>query len=574
MIVTLAYIGRSGLRNGGRTNTLSLVPNLARDPVTFDAPLLKPLRFREAISALHDVVINDLRFKPRDKTSYEAWKKGEQQRLNTIRTTEFKRRKKEILTRQDAPLPPDLEKNYHRHRKQYWAARQKYANYLLRHDEALWRMLMPCDPVITVADDVVFFECFSADESSYGCLTVNRQDGFGNANNASFGTTNVDYSWNLFHQFQSLRSYRETRFNIDPTGFKVATQGNEDYREEKIDLPGGWLRGFMQMQGAMGLPMRKVTLSRESVYSLLAWLKRRKAKTSPRAIRFELQNGKPPRLALEPWEQTIVSRGTRYEGPESDGPDGDIVRIWGRRRLLVLARLLPLADRIDVYLLGTGMPSFWVVQMGEMRLTVGLSGWTTNDWTRGSALDVLAPPVTPDKDLIENLASYVKDQGRANLQQISSSSDAAAPECAAAMNRLAHTGQVIFDLHDRVYRWRQIMPQEIAERDLGPENAEWTESKRLVALKTVHLESTETTATGLRLYKGKVGNYPAEVTVDGDSRICRGKCLCGHHQRAGIRMGPCRHLLALRAVVLEPSDTEHAATSEAWYNRLAQWSWY
>lgn len=30
--------------------------------------------------------------------------------------------------------------------------------------------------------------------------------------------------------------------------------------------------------------------------------------------------------------------------------------------------------------------------MGDMQLTLGLSGWTTNDWTRGSALDLLAPP--------------------------------------------------------------------------------------------------------------------------------------------------------------------------------------
>ena len=35
-------------------------------------------------------------------------------------------------------------------------------------------MLVPCDPVITVAPDVLFFECFSKDESSYGCLTVER----------------------------------------------------------------------------------------------------------------------------------------------------------------------------------------------------------------------------------------------------------------------------------------------------------------------------------------------------------------------------------------------------------------
>ena len=52
-----------------------MAPNLTREKVSFDAPLLQPLRFREAISALHDVVINDLRYKPRDKTAYEEWKK-------------------------------------------------------------------------------------------------------------------------------------------------------------------------------------------------------------------------------------------------------------------------------------------------------------------------------------------------------------------------------------------------------------------------------------------------------------------------------------------------------------------
>ncbi|MFQ6048619.1 MAG: metal-binding protein, partial [Phycisphaerae bacterium] len=61
----------------------------------------------------------------------------------------------------------------------------------------------------------------------------------------------MDYSWELYSHFQSLRSYRQTRFQIDPEGFDVKTEDREDYREEKIDLPPGWLRGFMQLQGAM-----------------------------------------------------------------------------------------------------------------------------------------------------------------------------------------------------------------------------------------------------------------------------------------------------------------------------------
>jgi hypothetical protein len=61
----------------------------------------------------------------------------------------------------------------------------------------------------------------------------------------------VDYSWDLYHNFQSLRTYRETWFSINPEGFTVQTSEREDYHEEKIELPDGWLRGFMQLQAAM-----------------------------------------------------------------------------------------------------------------------------------------------------------------------------------------------------------------------------------------------------------------------------------------------------------------------------------
>src|SRR5438105_434801 len=190
MNMTLAYRGRSDVADSGGRQVFRLVPNLSRDPVAFDAPLLKPLRFREAMSALHDVVISDLRYKPRDKTAYEEWKKGEQGRVSAVRRQGYQTALAEIEARRGAPLPKDLERQFEQSRKKYWDARVTYSNYLLRHDRDLWRMLMPCDPVITVADDVTFFECFSADESSYGCLNVNRENGFGKSDSVQFGTTN------------------------------------------------------------------------------------------------------------------------------------------------------------------------------------------------------------------------------------------------------------------------------------------------------------------------------------------------------------------------------------------------
>src|SRR5207237_2951968 len=139
--------------------------------------------------------------------AYEEWKKNEQSRIASLRSASYKQAKEEILARREDAVPPDLERQYARCRKVYWSARQEYANYLLKHDRELWRMLMPCDPVITVAEDVVFFECFSADESSYGCLTVDRETAFGKYAETRLGTTNVDFSWGLFVHFMSFLSY-------------------------------------------------------------------------------------------------------------------------------------------------------------------------------------------------------------------------------------------------------------------------------------------------------------------------------------------------------------------------------
>ena len=563
MNVTFAYAGHSQVVDRPGRQTFQLVPNLSRDPVAFDAPLLKPLRFREAMSALHDCVISDLRFKKKDKTAYKQWKADQQKREPVIRREALKVAMADVMAKRNMPVDEDFVDLFEGARKQYWNARQQYSNYLYKHDRELWRKLMPCDPVITVADDVVFFECFSADESSYGCLTVNRGDGFGDSHELKFGTTNVDYSWELYNHFQSLRSYRETRFRIDPMGFEVATKETADYREEKIDLPNSWLRGFMQIQAAMGTPtVARVPLSREAVYSILAWVRRHKAKNSPRAIRFELLPGKPPKLVLEPWEIPIISYGTKY-----DGPDTPPIRVWGGRRLMTLARTLALAERYDVYLLGTGLPHFWVAEMGEMRLTLGLSGWTANDWTRGSAIDLLAPPAAPSPDLIDNIAAVLREKRVMTSSQIEQALGIDAARAAAALRELAHAGQAIYDLSAQVYRWRQIMPKALGQAEIGPEHPELIGARELMSRNLVSLESRVEAPSGAAyVLGGKSQSYDVEILVDADQRIRRGKCGCGYYRKFALKNGPCRHMLALRwrATV---TNLEVYRQSD-WYERL------
>jgi hypothetical protein len=544
VLVKLAYSGRSDVKPApGGGQALSLSPNLAREAVAFDAPLRDALRFREAISALHDVVVSDFRFKPRDKDkkAYLAWKKGQEQREAAIRRGTTSVAVEQINARRAVPLPEGFEKTFQKARKKYWDARIAYSRYLQRHDYETWRMLMPCDPVITVADDVVFFECFSGDESSYGCLTTVRDETFGPSESTKLGTTNVDYSWDLYHHFQGLRSYRQTRFRVDPSGFEVATGQQPEYREEKIDLPAGWLRGFVQLQSAMTLPGITLHLRRETVYSLLAWIKRHKARTSPRAVRFELAAGKAIRIVLEPWEVSITDAGPAYAGPPT-AP----VRVWGARRLLQLARSLPLAERFDVHLLGTGLPHFWVARMEEMRLTLGLSGWTVNDWTRSAALDLIAPPAAPTEQLIGRVAGIMTVRRRATpgeLRQLAGD-DAAVVDAAA--RHLAHSGQLIYDLSDGVYRWRQILPQPLGEAQIGPPHEELLGLYKILERRRVEIQTSEAAPRGGRIVTAKVDGTPCEVLIDADGRITRGKCLCGWYRKFGLKNGPCRHMMAVR----------------------------
>ncbi|MBA4188799.1 MAG: hypothetical protein C0467_12440 [Planctomycetaceae bacterium] len=563
MQLQTAYRGRSTISQSPAGLAVALAPNLRRDRVSYMGTLRHPLRFREAMSALHDVVISDLRFKPKNKTGYEQWKKQEAEFERRIRTEAVKLKRAALEAVKPQPIPKELERQFERCRKKYWNARNKYGNMLYREDPELWRILMPCDPVITVSPDVLFFECFSADESSYGCLNVQR-DAFQGETDVALGTTNVDYSWRLYEHFQTIRSYRETRFTIDPLGFEVKTNATDDgnYREEKIELPQSWLRGFSTLQSAMSLPMKRVPVSREGLYSLVAFLKRHKAKASPRAVRFELDPGQPVKIVLEPWNKEIVLHDTPYPGLKKE-----TIRVWGRDRLRVLARLLPLLDRVDVYLLGTGLPAFWVCRMGEMQLTLGLSGWTTNDWTSGgSALDQLVPPVEPSDETMRSIAAAFRADPTWKLDALAARTKATTPVVSAGLNKLALLGQVIHDLPHGVYRWRQVMPVTLSAEIIGPENEETVAARQITGWK-VRITTERTDPNGQRHVTGIVdGRSNAELSLDEDDRIVAGKCGCSYFYTGGLRKGPCRHLQAIRNKLLGLG--QETASLESWYKRF------
>jgi hypothetical protein len=544
MKLDLRYAGSSGLRDSvsGSGSTLVFEPNLARSKVFFDGELVHPLRFREAVSALHAVVVGDLKFKKRDKSAYVAWQAQQANEEQTVRDALLEEEKvKELARFADEPIPPNLEVDFRRLHDVYWTARRKWASELSSRDPELFRHLVPCDPVVTVAPDVVFFECFAKDESSYGCLTVER-DAFrasGNASRDGLGTTNVDYSLALYDHFQTLRTYRSTRLLVDPAGFEVKVGEGAGYREEKIDLPSSWLRGFGQLQAAMALPTRTVELSVDAVYSILAHLKRHREKTGPRSLRFRLEPGKPPVVTLDPWGIAIVSRGKPYQGERAEE-----IKVWGRRRLFALARALPITEKFEVRLLGSGLPSIWTAHMGEMRFTLALSGWTANDWTRGSNLDQFFARFTADATTVDTLARHLETVRRASLGELRAQTRADERVVLGSLHALAKRGQVAFDFASGVYRWRPILPVALSEAVLGPESPELVNGRALV--EGVEIARDEAMAGGKRLLVAKVQGTSCEGVVDADGSFGRAKCTCSFFFTTRLRAGPCRHLIALR----------------------------
>ena len=551
MRLDLRYLGASGLKTtSGGASALAFAPNLARPKVFFDADLVHPVRYREAMSALHDVVVGDLRFKKKDKSGYEAWKaeqRNEEQKLRSQLTNNTIKR--ELAKMKAEPIPADLDQQFREAHRVYWNRRVAWAGELMRNDPELFRALVPCDPVVTVAPDCVFFECFSKDESAYGCLSVAR-DAFRAEAGAGLGTTNVDYSLGLYDHFQSLRSYRSTRLLVDPSGFEVKTEGSGDVREEKIDLPPSWLRGFGQLQAAMALPSRKLTLSVDVVYSILAHLKRHREKEGPRSLRFKLEPGKPPIVVLEPWGIELVSRGPVYRGPIKEE-----VRVWGRRRLFALARTLPLAESFDVRLFGAGLPSVWTANLGEMRFTLALSGWTANDWTSGSALETHFAELRPDPALVDRAAAHLAEvqlSSRAALGQTLGASESALN---AALFALARRGQLVFDYSSELVRFRSIMPSALAETLLGSEPVEIKEGRALAA--SVTFTRKDRVDAGV-IAVASFGKMEVEALIDRDGQIKRATCSCSHFFKNRLRKGPCRHLMAMRLALGPQEPAAHA----------------
>jgi hypothetical protein len=81
MLFQYRYFGQTQVHGSSSETTMNFAPDTLRSPVHFRGLLSKHLPFREAISALHSVVVSDLRFTPKDQSQYREWLQTQEQAM-------------------------------------------------------------------------------------------------------------------------------------------------------------------------------------------------------------------------------------------------------------------------------------------------------------------------------------------------------------------------------------------------------------------------------------------------------------------------------------------------------------
>jgi predicted DNA-binding WGR domain protein len=509
--VQLSYAGPSSVSLGDGGTAVSLSANLQRDPVRFQGKVNDPLRLREALSVLNGIVGSDFRYAPKDRTAYLAYTR---------------------MRRESAGLG-------------MWQAQQAYFAWIQRNDPLAF---IPLDPILTAHPDQLLFEVFSKDEGTYASLGL-RWEAFTLAGKPDFGTTNVDFAGTLTAALQQLRSYRPTTIRLGRGDAQSAVASSDQVLDKNLNVPDSWLRGFLQVQSASTFPLDHFRLAPIDAYNVLRQMRLNgDRKGQPRGLRVELVPGEAARIVLEPWDVVVPSSEGVFTGKTAR-----VVRLWGRRRLLLLRRLLPFVEGIDVYLMGSGLPSFWVFRAGDITLTLALTGFTSSNWSQALNFDLLLPRRTQKESGLEAILKHLAGVWFATAAEITKATGVKGAALLEAMQQGCQQGKLMFDLARGVYRLRPLTsaPLDLARLEYR-NRRERTAHDLLVRRGAVRVEKENPIpGTGLEL-TGKVAveedrrEYRPVMLLGDEGQVLKAECTCTFFRKQGLKAGPCAHLIALR----------------------------
>jgi hypothetical protein len=211
--------------------------------------------------------------------------------------------------------------------------------------------------------------------------------------------------------------------------------------------------------------------------------------------------------------------------------------------------VLPHARNLTVAVAGPGLPSLYIADLGDATLALALSGWTDAGWAGISTFDLLAADDDPRNvdAVVEALATPLTDEALAHKLGRPRAEVRRTVLAALAQLRIGH------DLATGELFARPLVKTPIAPAILKYRDAREAAAHRLLAEPgAVTLTKLHDLGNGGRSIEGQVVDARAHRTfhpafaIDQENRTSAASCTCSAFRRAGIKEGPCEHMIALR----------------------------
>ena len=557
---------------------VALFTQLNRQPVSFHGVVKSPLVFRDSLLALFDVVSSDYRYVPKDRSAYSVFMQMRRANSN----------------------------------KSLFAAQRDYFTWLFNNDPLAFCIL---DPIIQVHEQGVSFEVFSRDEGCYAQLTLSTEL-FETSAKPEFGTTSIDYSSALFEGIEQIRDHQQTLLDIGQEAVSLqlleasAEKDNSDNNnsadtalentstpvvkkhiiEKRINVPKSWIRALLQVQSAGQLPQDTIHLDPIALYNVLFELRMHAdIKGKRRGLLIELRPQQLPVIMLEPFNITVTSQVSQTQTPYQ-GQQAKLIRLWGRRRLSLLKRLLPHTDSVSVSILGQGMPSYWTLIGRGFHFTFAMTGFSQANWSQSLNFDLLLPKrpqqnaladvtngtdvsKTDDSDL-QRLTEQLMKSPSTVKELVSQDNSGATANHYSQIQQLLLSGTqqgfIRYDIASRRYYYRPLTQTPLDMAQFAYHNpAEQqafdlisrTESIQKLVVETVPTKGVSI-AADIHVTEDR-RHYHSQLQLNEEGLVSRAECSCPQYLQHRLTQGICPHLIALR---LAYNDYDSAqADNNSWH---------
>ena len=186
-----------------------------------------------------------------------------------------------------------------------------------------------------------------------------------------------------------------------------------------------------------------------------------------------------------------------------------------------------------------------------MSFTLGLSGWTANDWSKSGNFDLMAPRAEVDELTQRRVFDALKETWYSDTEELATRLDLDHALVLGALAAYTQAGRAIYDLAKGVYRVRELAAEPLPMERLRFANEREQKAMQMLQANRVAVSASDAGDGAVRIQgviklpRGKT--MSPVIVLDKDERLAKANCTCNFYQHNRLYQGPCEHMLAIRA---------------------------